>query len=158
VEAIDVVGLLLRLLHLWVWALYCGGLTYIYFSFVPGVRRWLTSDQRDEELALATADGLRWWIFGAILTADATDGGLVLVRAATPAPWLWWAIVGIKTALFLATLALYAYVSYVMWPRRIFAAAEDRPAVRRRFLRVAWLLIALLTSQLLLGAAAHVAR
>ncbi len=146
----------LHVLHLWVWALYCGGLTYIYFRLVPDIRRWLASEERYEEFSLTTAHGLRWWIFGALITAGITGVGLVLVRQRTDADSVWWALVCVKAALLLVTVALYAYVSYVMWPRRVFIAVADRPAVQRRFLRVAWLLIALLTSQLLLGALAYV--
>lgn len=153
-DASAALGFTLHLLHLWVWALYCGGLTHIYFRLVPDIRRWLASDERYEEFSLTTAHGLRWWIFGALITAGVTGVGLVLVRPQAT-DRVWWGLVGAKAVLLLVTLALYAYVSYVMWPRRVFVATADRPAMQRRFLRVAWLLIGLLTSQLLLGALAY---
>jgi hypothetical protein len=152
-----IAGVVLHLLHVWTWALYCGSLTYIYFRLFPDLRRWLASDDRFEEFTLVTADGLRWWIFGALIAAGVTGGGLVLLRPRADPGGLWWALVTLKAALFAVTLAVYAYVSFVMWPRRVFVAVSARPAEQRRFFRVALILMACLIGQLVLGALAHAA-
>lgn len=150
------IRLALHLAHVWAWGLYCGSLIYIYARLMPDVRRWLASDDRFEAFSLTTGHGLRWWIFGALVTAGATGAALVLVRPLPDPGPVWWALIAAKAVLLLATLALYAYVSYVMWPRRVFVALADRPAEQRRFVRTACALMALLVGQLLLGAAAYV--
>lgn len=148
-------SLLLRVVHVWTWALYCGSITYLYFRLFPDMRRWLGSDDRFEEFSLVTGDGLRWWIFGALVAAGVTGGGLVLLRPRADSGSLWWALVALKAALFVVTVAVYAHVSYVMWPRRVFVSIAERPAEQRRFFRVALILMACLIGQLLLGALAH---
>lgn len=148
-------GFLLHLAHVWVWALYFGSLTYIYARLFPDMRRWLASDERFETFSLVTGDRLRWWIFGVLAAAGVTGGGLVLLRPRAGVSGAWWTLVAMKTALWLVTLLVYAYVSYVMWPRRVFVAAADRHAEQRRFLRVAVILIVLQVGQLVLGALAH---
>lgn len=142
-------------LHVWAWGLYFGSLVYVYFRLVPDARRHFASDERLEAFSLTTADGLRWWIFGALGLAGATGVALLAIRPPPLRDTTFWALVGVKAGLLVATLAVYTYVSYVMWPRRVFVAREDRPAEQHRFLRVAYLLMALLAAQALAGAALH---
>jgi hypothetical protein len=47
-----------------------------------------------------------------------------------------------EAALFVVTVAVYVHVSYVMWPRRVFVAVHERAAERRRFFRVALIVMA----------------
>lgn len=148
---------LLHLVHVWVWAIYCGGLVYIYARLFPDIRRWLASEDRFEGFSLVTADGLRWWIFGALIGAGLTGFGLVLLRAGHRGGTLWWTLLAAKGVIWLAMLIVYAYVSYVMWPRRVFVSTADRPAMQRRFAAVAWGLVTLAVIQLVLGAVLHVA-
>lgn len=141
--------------HAWAWGLYFGSLLYIYFRLFPDLRRWLSDEPRFELLSLTTGDGLRWWIYGAL--ALATASGLVLLGL-RPRPWsetVFWRLVAAKGVALLATLAVYTYVSYVMWPRRVFVSDHERPREQQRFFRVALLLMALLGLQALFGAAAH---
>jgi hypothetical protein len=150
-----ILGLLLHMVHVWVWALYFGSLTYIYARLFPDMRRWLASDERFETFSLVTGDGLRWWIFGALGASGLTGVGLAFLRSPAEARRIWWTLVGLKATLWLVTLLVYAYVSYIMWPRRVFVGADERPAEQRRFLLVAVLLAALQIGQLLLGIVAH---
>jgi len=148
-------SLLLHLVHVWGWALYVGSLAYTYGRLFPDMRRWLASDERFETFSIASADGLRWWIFGALGVAGLTGLGLVLLRSSYERTPLWWTLIGAKTALWLLTLGVYTHVSFVMWPRRVFVDAVERPAERRRFFRVALLLALLQIAQLLLGVVAR---
>lgn len=145
----------LHVVHLWAWGLYFGSLVYIYFRLFPDMRGWIDSDERFETYSLVTGHGLRWWIVGAIGLAATTGVALVAIRPRPASDTAFWALVSLKAGLLVATLAVYTYVSYVMWPRRVFVAAEDRPAEQRRFLRVAHLLMALLAAQAMAGAVLH---
>lgn len=147
------VDVLLHAVHVWAWGLYLGTLLYIYFRLFPDMRRWLADDERFEAFSITTGHGLRWWIYGALALA-AASGAALLARADARGPEFA-VLMGVKIALFALALAVYTYVSYVMWPARVFVAAGDRPAEQRRFFRVALGLIVLLVAQALLGAAAH---
>jgi hypothetical protein len=149
---------LLHLLHLWVWALYAGSLIYIYCRLFPDIRRWLGSEERFEAFSLMTADGLRWWIFGALIAAGLTGLGLAVLRSGQGGGTVWWTLLAAKTVIWVVLLIVYAYVSYVMWPRRVFVATADRPAEQRRFAAVAGVLVVLLMTELVLGAMLHQAR
>lgn len=143
----------LHAVHIWTWGLYAGSLAYCYLRLFPDMRRWLASEERYEEFSLTTSHGLRWWIYGSLGLAGAS-GGALLVRSGPHGPAFDLLIAG-KFGLLAVSVALYTYVSYVMWPRRVFVAAAHRSAEQRRFFRVALGLVGLLLGQALLGAAAH---
>jgi hypothetical protein len=147
---------LLYATHAWVFAIYYGGLTFWYFWVAPRTREVVGSGEQHEALALGIAHGLRWWVFGAFALAGATGAmlaGLTRLPARSP---VWWALIVAKAAVLALTVAVYAYGSYVMWPRRVFASPDERPAEHRRFFRVGLLLGALMVCELVLGALLHV--
>ena len=142
--------------HIWIWALYYGAITYNYFMLYPRMRQFFESEAAYEEFAIASAMGLRWWIFGTIAMAGVTGSLLVVWRPRPEMPAAWWMLVGAKAVLMMVLAAVYAYVSWVMWPRRVFAPAAERPRQQRQFFRVAFFIGFLLMGQLVLGALAHV--
>lgn len=154
-DALPIANALVHALHVWTWGIYLGSVTYIYFRLFPDIRQWLESEDRFEEFSLVTGDGLRWWIYGALIAAGVSGVALVVLQPRGSLSSWWWTLIALKAALLLATLAVYTYVSYVMWPRRVFVALADRPAEQQRFFRIALLLMSLLIGQVLLGAAAH---
>jgi hypothetical protein len=121
----------------------------------PQMRRFFTEDGY-EEFAVAAATGLRWWIFGTIAMAGVTGSMLVIWRPRSDMLAAWWMLVGAKAVLMVALAAVYAYVSCVMWPRRLVATVANRPRQQRTFFRVAFFIGFLLLCQLVLGAFAHV--
>lgn len=149
---------LLHAAHIWIWALYYGPISYNYYMLYPRMQReFFESEARYEEFAVASAMGLRWWIFGAIAMAGVTGLLLVIWPPRPEMPPAWWMLVGAKTVLMTVLAILYAYVSWVMWPRRVFAPPAERPRLQRQFFRIAFLIGFLLLCQLILGALAHVA-
>ena len=111
---------LLQVLHVGAWALCYGAITYTYFRLNAQMRRFARSDDEYEAFAAATADGLQWWTFGSTALAAATGVGLTLWKPPLPAARVvsWSILVGGKTVLLFALIAVQSYISLVMWPRR----------------------------------------
>ena len=62
----------------------------------------------------------------------------------------------VKAALLLVATLVVAHVSWRLWPRRLFALAEERPALLARFQRAAYTLVVLVGAAFALGvASAH---
>lgn len=88
-----------------------------------------------EDFATRMAHGTRYNLLAVIAAMLPTWVVIVAVRAASGAGlgavWLW--LVVIKSLAMLAAVALFAYLSWHVWPVRIFALPDELPAVRRRF-------------------------
>jgi hypothetical protein len=68
----------------------------------------------------------------------------------------WWSLVAAKTVLFMAALALFAHISWRMWPARLFATAAEVPRVQQAFRRVGWVMLTLTALNMALGVLLHV--
>jgi hypothetical protein len=82
----------------------------------------------------------------------ASGGGLILIEDDPSTAWV--VLVALKTALLIAALALFARVSWRMWPARLFALPDELPAHRRRFRVVALLLTGMVAAAFALGTVA----
>jgi hypothetical protein len=82
----------------------------------------------------------------------ASGGGLIAIEDDPASAWV--VLVSLKTALLIAALALFAHVSWRMWPARLFALPVELPAHRRRFRLVALTLTALVAAAFVLGTVA----
>jgi hypothetical protein len=145
---------LLHALHVGAWALCYGAITYTYFRLNVQMRRFARSDDEYEGFAAATADGLQWWTFGSAALAAVTGVGLALWKPPLPAARVvsWSILVGVKTVLLVALIAVQSYISLVMWPRRAHAPRASWPSERRWFYRAAFLMGFLLLCELVIGA------
>jgi len=142
---------LLVLAHVGTAALWLGSMAYSLFVVQPRVARVLRDP---EDLYRELAAGNRWRVAGLIGVIGLS--GLGLVAAARPHGALAWAAVAAKTALWLAAAALFWWVSWRGWPRRIFALPHELPGLQRRFRLVAVALFVLVGAAFVLGVALHV--
>lgn len=146
--------LVLVLVHATVAAGWLGGMLYSLFVVAPKSARFFAKDDDDREAFLTTmASGNRWKVVAMIGVLAAT--GVVLVvadpQARTRLP-----LYAVKAGLLLAATLVFAHVSWRLWPRRLFALAEERPALLGRFQRAAYTLVVLVGAAFALGvAAAH---
>jgi putative copper export protein len=136
-------------------AVWFGAMAYSLVVVQPRAARLLGAD-RYEELAAVLASGARWSVLG--MAAVLTLSGTGLVGAAysgrdPSGPWL--AIVAAKAVLLVAALAVFSHVSWVLWPRRLFALPEELPAMYRAFRRAAYTLLTLVGAECVLGVAAR---
>lgn len=149
---------LLVLAHAGIAAIWLGAMAYSLLVVQPRAERYLGDPQRYEEFAATLAAGARWKVLGMMAALGLTGAGLVWLGAAgEPVPSAWWiTLVAVKGVLLAVSLALFWFVSWRLWPRRLFALPAELPALRRRFRLVAIALTATVAANFALGVlAAH---
>ncbi len=108
-------------------------------------------DTRDFEAFVANlAHGARWK-FLTILAVIAITGSADPLLSESARPLLWWICFGIKCVLWTAILSCFVYVSWWLWPRRVFAAPADLPAIRRDFTMIGRIMLFLLLIAFVMG-------
>ena len=98
----------------------------------------------DEDAQRRLAHGNRWPVVGLISLLWLSGFLLVLYRGAG-------VLVAAKVVLLFAASALFWWVSWRGWPRRVFALPDELPALQRRFRRVALAMLCLVTLAYILG-------
>jgi hypothetical protein len=63
----------------------------------------------------------------------------------------WLTLLAGKTALWAVAFAVFVYISWVFWPRRVFATPEEWPAVRRQGLVLSLTMIGIAGLGMVLG-------
>jgi hypothetical protein len=125
----------LVLVHLGVAAVWLGSMGYSLFVVQPRIRRVLPDPVRAEELYRELAAGNRWRVIGLIAALAAS--GIALVFVHDGHSYGWWLTIWLKVLLLVASSALFWWVSWRGWPRRVFALPAELPAEQVRFRRVA---------------------
>jgi Flp pilus assembly protein TadB len=130
---------LLILVHAGVGALWLGAMAYSLFTVQPKLAAMVGGDaERVEDAQRILAHGNRWRVVGLIGTLWAT--GIALAVVVTPRDW---PVVAAKAVLLAAASALFWWVSWRGWPRRVFALPDELPALQRRFRRAATAMLGL---------------
>jgi uncharacterized membrane protein len=140
---------LLTTVHAGTAAVWLGAMLYSLVVVQP--RAAATLDD-PEALAVALAAGARWKVIAMCAVLAASGVGLIAIEDDPASAWV--VLVSLKTALLIAALALFAHVSWRMWPARLFALPGELPAHRRRFRVVALTLTALVGAAFVLGTVA----
>lgn len=156
----ELLDLALRIVHLLVGAVWLGAMVYSLGVVQPRTRVWVDDDGAWEGLAATLAVGARVKVL--TMCAILAVSGLALaipplLAADAPSP-LWSAVVAAKAGLLVAAVAVFARVSWHLWPARLFAADDELPALRRQFTQAAVLLGALVGANLVLGVVAGALR
>lgn len=127
----------LILVHAGVAALWLGSMAYSLFVVQPKLSRIAGGDpSRVEEMHRELAQGNRWPVVGLIATLW-VSGALLVQRLTFP--------VLVKSMALLAATALFWWVSWRAWPRRVFAVPHELPGLQRRFRLVAIAMFALVS-------------
>jgi hypothetical protein len=128
----------LVLVHAGVAALWLGAMAYSLFTVQPKLARMVDRDpERLEDAQRILAHGNRWPVVGLIATLWATGIGLVALHPGQ------WPAVAAKAVLLAAASAIFWWVSWRAWPRRVFALPDELPALQSRFRAVAVTMLAL---------------
>jgi uncharacterized membrane protein len=143
----------LLLAHLAAAAVWLGSMTYSLAIVQPRARRFLGSAERYEDFATALAAGARRGVLALIALLAVSGAGLVAV--ADDAGSAWAVLVALKGVLLAAATALFAHVSWRLWPARLFARAGEVEPLQRRFRATAIALTALVATAFALGAVAE---
>lgn len=101
------------------------------------VQRHPAKDEDPEYYEVFTTrmvNGSRYILLAVIAAMIPTWVAIIAMRGGDPAlgsAWGW--LVGVKTAAMLLAIGAFAFLSWHVWPQRIFALPEELPAVRRLF-------------------------
>jgi putative copper export protein len=144
---------LLTTVHAGTAAVWLGAMLYSLIVVQP---RAAAALEDPEPLFVSLAAGARWKVIAMCAVLAASGAGLIAIE--DDAPTAWAVLVGVKSALLIAALALFAHVSWRMWPARLFALPEEVPAHRRRFRAVALTLTTLVGTAFVLGTVADTLR
>lgn len=99
--------------------------------------------------------GVRWIVVGTMAVIFPTWLALILIRLGTlGSDPLWLSLVAAKSVLLVGVVLLFVYVSWHLWPLRIFALPEEYPPLDRKFLNASQGLVAALGGALVVGVVA----
>lgn len=118
-----------------------GAVGFNVFVLHPRAERFFAEPGQFEDFVFTVVSGMRWWVVAGILALGGAGFELLRLRSL--------ALDGVllaKLGLLLATTALFAVLSWRMWPARVLATAAELTGLRRRFARVG---IAMVTCNLL---------
>ena len=124
--------LLLRVLHVLIGA---GWLGSVYFSLTvlhPQGREVFEDDARFEEFVTGLSNGNRKRVLSGFAGTFLTGWLLIGLHIHQPHPTWWWGMVWAKTCVFFLALGVFWYVSWRLWPARLFAIPEEFEAFRRK--------------------------
>ncbi|KIG15238.1 hypothetical protein DB30_05782 [Enhygromyxa salina] len=136
-----------------------GVMVFSIFVLHPGAERYFKRDTDFEDFIFTVVHGARWKVFSGIVAILASGVALSVWpgHAIVREPG-WLVIYAAKIALFCVSAGSFAYVSWVLWPRRTFATPAELPAIKLLFWRVGVVMIAANATNVGLGIAAHVWR
>jgi len=124
-------------------------MAYSLFVVQPKLKRFFGPDEDSREaLTAVIASGNRWKVLGLIAVIAVT--GLILLLLDDDH---WW-IHAVKAILLLIATAIFWYVSWRHWPRRVFATSAERPALQHQLRALATVMLALTALAFALGVAA----
>lgn len=133
-----------------------GAMFFSVFVLHPRAERYFQRPADFEDLLFTVVQGARWKVLTGVAAIVTSGLALYLTHRAAAGPWSW--LIAAKVALLLLVLALFVQVSWVLWPRRVFATEAELPAIRRRFRRIGTLMILCNAANVGLGVLARVLR
>ena len=160
---IEVLGTALALVHVVVAAAWLGGMLYSLVVVQPRLKALFTDAGAREDFATVLAAGARWKVLGlasALAVSGAGMTAIELSEADSPSG-AWIVLVVAKAALLGAAVAIFAYVSWRLWPRRLLANMTGSPElgeIQARFRLISVMLTGLVAAGLVAGAIADAVR
>lgn len=132
--------------HLGLLGVWLGSMLYSLVIVQPRAARFFGADDDAHEAFLVTVGAGNRRPVLAILTVLGVSWALILAATGADAALL--AAEGVALA---AAAAVFAHVSWRLWPRRVFALPEERPAHRASLRRHASVMVALAAAAFLLA-------
>jgi hypothetical protein len=120
----------LAAIHLLSSATWFGALVYRAFFVDPKALRFFNGGADYERFSLDLAHRMRYVVLAALVACGLSGFALLGLRWNPDEGWL--ALMIAKTGLWTVATALFAYISWVYWPRRVFAGPVEWRAVRRQ--------------------------
>ena len=137
-----------------------GAMVFSVFILQPRADKFFRREADFEDFIFSVVHGARWKVFSGIVAILLSGIGLAVWpgHAIVVESPLWMGLFAGKVAAFVLAAGLFMYVSWVLWPRRTFATAEELPHIKRHFFRVGAVMVIANALNMLLGITAHVLR
>lgn len=136
------------LVHVLVATVWLGGMVYSLLVVQPKMARFFAgSDGQHESFAAHLAAGNRRAVLALIAVLALTGAFLGYDDLA--------AVHLVKGGLLVAAAAVFWWVSWRHWPRRVFAVPAEVPALRRQLRGAAWAMVALVGAAFVLSVLMH---
>lgn len=131
-------------------AAWFGALVYRVVFVDPKAHQFFKQETEYERFALHLAHGMRYVVMLSLLTCGLT--GFVLLGLRWNADQTDWQMLMFgKIALWLVAFSVFTYVSWVFWPKRVFATDRDLLRLRRQGISLTVGMIGVATLGFLLG-------
>jgi putative copper export protein len=137
--------------HVLAGAAWFGAMLYSLIVLHPRAKQFFLNPHQFEEFIAALAAGARWKVLGGCSVIALTGLGLLLLPGEGQPSATWRVCVASKTVLFMVAVGLFCFTSWVLWPARVLASAEETPKFQRRFRIIALALVALVGVSIVLG-------
>ena len=128
---LDLTRGLLLVVHLGASAAWLGAMLYSLVVIRPRVREFFSDPDEREDFVVALATDARWKVLALAATLALSGAGLIGVAVAEVddpgATWI--VLVALKAALLAASVALFAYLSWRLWPARFLAHVGGLPTL-----------------------------
>ena len=153
----------LAVVHTGAAAAWLGAMLYSLLVLQPRAASFFRDAEDLEDFTIVLAAGARPKVLALVAALAVSGAGLTVLELtaddAPEGPWL--ALVAAKGAALVVAVALFAYVSWRLWPARARAHAlqsPELPALQRPFRLVAVALTGVVAAALVLGAVADALR
>jgi hypothetical protein len=140
---------IVAMVHLLAAAGWFGALVYRTLFVDPRALRFFGLTDGYEQFSLALANRMRWVVMAALLTSGLS--GFLLLGLRWDASAGWQALMLVKAVSWGVAFAVFAYISWVFWPHRLFAIPAEYRKVRRQGVALAMTMITLAGLGIVLG-------
>jgi hypothetical protein len=149
---VNILYVLLVVAHLGLLGVWLGAMLYSQLVVQPRAAQFFGADDDDHEAFLVTLGAGNRRPVLAIIAALLVTGALITAaRSPNVAQPVLYAVEGV---VMVAATAVFARVSWALWPRRVFALPDERPAHRAALRRHALALVALVGTAFAIAATA----
>jgi hypothetical protein len=137
--------------HVLAGAAWFGAMFYSLSVLHPRARSFFGSSRQFEDFIAWLAAGARWKVLGGAAFIAITGVGLLLWPTTAEASHGKWVCVVAKTILFVVAVSVFCFASWVLWPARTLASAEEIPKFQQKFKIIAVALLGLVAASMVLG-------
>jgi len=145
----------LLVVHVLAGAVWLGAMAYSLAVVQRRLRQFFGNPVRTEELAVFLASGARWKVIGTMGVLAVSGSGLIVIHGWDHSAG-WQVAIVAKVVLLAVAAAVFGWVSWRLWPARVFALPAEIPQWQRRFDLVGGVLFGLVGAEFILGIGAHV--
>jgi cytochrome bd-type quinol oxidase subunit 2 len=148
---VQLVRWILVVAHVLAGAAWFGAILYSLVVLHPRARSFFSSAEKFEEFITFLAARARWKVLGGAAFIALTGIGLLLLPTQESRPASFYECVDVKAVLFVIAVGLFCFTSWVLWPARVLASAEEVPKFQRIFRVVAITLLILVGASMAIG-------